>query len=123
MFYKKILELCKNKGISPSKLMTDLSMSKANIDRWQNGSIPQNSTIKKIADYFNVSTDYLLNGELAITEEIKQSNQQPLFTAEDVELLLKIKNLSSTERKEVESFVQFKELKESKKKTATTIAT
>lgn len=118
MFYEKILLLCKSRGISPSKLMVNLKMSKSNIGRWESGSIPQNRVIKRITEYFCVPADYF--DETEDKKEIIQS-QQPMFTQEDIEMLLKIKNLSSTKRKEVESFVDYQEsLDKSKDETSAT---
>jgi transcriptional regulator with XRE-family HTH domain len=66
MFYKHVLALCKRDGISITKMITTLKMSKSNIDSWQNGAVPRNSTLKKIADYFGVSVDYLVSDESSL---------------------------------------------------------
>ena len=60
MFWERIMQLCNKNGISASKLCEIIGLSNATATKWKNGSIPQNRTLKKIADYFNVSTDYLL---------------------------------------------------------------
>lgn len=59
MFWDKIIELCNDNGISPSKLCETLNFSNATATKWKNGATPHDSTLKKIADYFNVSIDYL----------------------------------------------------------------
>lgn len=38
-------------------------MSVRNVTKWKNGNTPKSDTVQKIADYFNVSTDYLLTGK------------------------------------------------------------
>lgn len=118
MFYEQVLHLCNKKGITVFALIREMGMSKANGTYWKNGKIPKFDTLKKVADYFNVTTDFLLTGN--DTPAVQPPTNQQLFTAEDIELLLKIKNLPPTERKEVESFVQFKEVK---KEMSATIAT
>jgi len=60
MFYEQVSSLCAKKGISLSKLISDLDMSTSNGDSWKKGSIPRNSTLKKIADYFDVTIESLL---------------------------------------------------------------
>jgi len=117
MFYNQVSILCKRNKISISKMATTIGLSKSNVTRWKEGVVPKSDTVQKIADYFNVTTDYLLTGS---DTPAPPPADKPLFTAEDIELLLKIKNLPPTERKEVESFVQFKE---AKKETVATIAT
>jgi len=55
-----IRKLCKDKGISVTSLEEQLGFS--------NGSLTKNNSIRsdrlqKIAEYFNVTVDYLVNGE------------------------------------------------------------
>ena len=66
MLYSRYLELCKENGIAPSTLATQLGFSKNAYSRWkdsaeENGGIVslRSETLLKIADYFNVSIDYL----------------------------------------------------------------
>ena len=48
-------------GISRNKMLTDLQIAKNSFNNWaKRGTIPSGDVIVKIADYFNVSTDYLL---------------------------------------------------------------
>ena len=49
------------KKVSQIKLAIDLNMSQNNISRYENGEREADyATLIKIADYFNVSIDYLL---------------------------------------------------------------
>ena len=49
------------KKVSQIKLAMDLNMSQNNISRYENGEREADyATLIKIADYFNVSIDYLL---------------------------------------------------------------
>ena len=57
----RLRDLRKSKGISQLKLAMDLSMSQNSISRYETGSHEADyATLIKIADYFNVSIDYLL---------------------------------------------------------------
>lgn len=47
-----------NKKITP--VVLELGLSAGSIARWKKGTVPDGNTICKIADYFNVSADYLL---------------------------------------------------------------
>lgn len=60
MFWNNFLILCARKGVSPSRACADLGLSNATATKWKNGATPRQHTLKKIADYFNVSTDLLL---------------------------------------------------------------
>lgn len=68
MFWNKFQTLCKEKGVSPTQAAKELSISPGTVSEWKKGRVPQNSTIKKIAEYFNVSIKYLTN-EDEITEK------------------------------------------------------
>ena len=44
---------------SPSKVLRELKMSTALYSQWKNsGQVPRDTTLRKLADYFNVSVDY-----------------------------------------------------------------
>ena len=57
----RILFLISEKGISANRLSLDLRLSNSAITDWKKGRAkPSTDAINKIADYFDVSTDYLL---------------------------------------------------------------
>ena len=57
----RLKEIRKSKGISQLKMAMDLNMSQNTISRYETGERePGISELIKIADYFNVSVDYLL---------------------------------------------------------------
>lgn len=63
MFWNNYVSLCAKQGESPNAVAKSLSIASGTVTNWKNGAIPQNSTLKKISDYFGVTTDYLLNGD------------------------------------------------------------
>ena len=57
----KLQELRKSKGISQLKLAMDLNLNQNSISRYETGERePGLAELVKIADYFSVSIDYLL---------------------------------------------------------------
>ena len=57
----RLKQLRKTKGISQLKLALDLSMNQNSISRYESGTREADyATLIKLADYFNVSIDYLL---------------------------------------------------------------
>lgn len=57
----RLKELRISKGISQLKLAMDLSMNQNSISRYENGQREADyATLIRIADYFDVSIDYLL---------------------------------------------------------------
>ena len=63
MFYDTFLSLCMERGVKPTTVTTELGLSNATATHWkQRGTTPNGKTLQMIADYFGVSTDYLLTG-------------------------------------------------------------
>ena len=57
----RLKEIRKSRGISQLKLAMDLSMTQNSISRYESGVREADyATLIKIADYFDVSLDYLL---------------------------------------------------------------
>lgn len=59
MFSDRLKNLREEKGIKQLDLATFLEVSVQNISYYERGREPNYDTLKKIADYFNVTTDYL----------------------------------------------------------------
>lgn len=58
---KMIKELRLAHGLNQVQFGEKLSVSKQTVSNWENGNIqPSIDMLVKIADYFNVSTDYIL---------------------------------------------------------------
>lgn len=60
MFYENLLKLCQEQGEEATPLLKKLDISTGGLANWRNGVTPGGKTLSKIADYFNVSVDYLL---------------------------------------------------------------
>ncbi|MCC2250536.1 helix-turn-helix domain-containing protein [Virgibacillus sp. AGTR] len=56
---ERVKKLCKERGITVAKLEEELEIPKNTIYQWKRIS-PSLDKLKSIADYFNVSIDYLL---------------------------------------------------------------
>lgn len=69
MLNAKIKELRTSHGLSQVELGNELSVTKQTVSNWENNNIqPSVEMLVKIADYFSVSTDFLLgrNNEITI---------------------------------------------------------
>ena len=63
-FSEKMKELRKDKGLSQLQLSKELEYSRESICAWENGTRePSFDTLILIAQYFGVTTDYLLGLE------------------------------------------------------------
>lgn len=101
--YDIIKTLCKKKGISVSFLEKELRFSNASISKWKK-SEPGAESIKKVADYFGVTVDYLISGESGeesheyyLNEETAKLAQE-MFEDEDMRSLFDMKRNMPPER-------------------------
>ncbi len=63
-FGKKIKKLRKEKRLSKKKLGNELNVSRKIVSKWEsNKLIPDTEILEKIADFFCVKTDYLINAK------------------------------------------------------------
>lgn len=68
MFFDNFVRLCEQKGVKPSRALTEAGVPKSAYSYWRteagagNDAKPTNQNAVKLAQYFNVSVDYLLTG-------------------------------------------------------------
>lgn len=55
--------MCKQKGVSKQRACIDCGLSRTAWNKWKAGAIPNGDAVQSLADYFGVTTDYLLTGE------------------------------------------------------------
>ena len=109
-FYDNLSELCKINGITVSGLLAELKMSASNKQKWQNGATVNSSVLMKIADYFNVSVDYLV-GLSDIPTPANSSHVLPLPSNFPSDLLPELKDYAD--------FLSFKATLHTKNKNST----
>lgn len=73
--FEIVKKLCQQRKISLAELENKLGFGKNSLYSWKNKT-PNGESLKKVADYFNVSTDYLLGRD----EPTKQNHN---FTVEE----------------------------------------
>lgn len=59
-FWNRLEKLMKEKQINQTEIAKLCNISNSTTTAWKKGFVPQRPTLKILADYFNVSTDYLL---------------------------------------------------------------
>lgn len=95
--YDLIKELAARKNISVAHLERTLELSNGSISKW-NTSNPNSEPLLKVANYFGVSTDYLLGR----TNNPKMVNEEPTLLAAHID-----DDLSDEEMQEVLQYIEF----------------
>ena len=76
----RIQQLLDERGITPSKMHEDLGFANSAMTMWiKRNSKPSADAIVKIADYFNVTTDYLLTGKERNSENVLSPDEAKLI--------------------------------------------
>lgn len=60
MFWDTFIDLCAKNGKKPNPVAKELGFGSSAVTHWKKGTAPSDISLKKIADYFGVSVDYLL---------------------------------------------------------------
>lgn len=82
MFYDNFVNLCNSVNKSPSAVVLEIGLQKSTVTRWKNGSMPTDATTHKVADYFGVSVDYLLDNEQK-EKPATQKSDEPEMSFDD----------------------------------------
>ena len=65
MFFSQLEKLCKERKTTPSTVGRELGYSMGSVGHWRKGNCPSGDKVVLFADYFGVTTDYLLKGDSA----------------------------------------------------------
>lgn len=99
---KRIKTLCDSKKTNFAELEREIGISNGQIRRW-NDSSPKAENIQKVADYFNVSVDYLLGRtESKEIETIAAHHDGEDWTEEELEEIEQFKAFVKAKRKQQE---------------------
>ena len=76
MFYEVFKSLCEKNNTTPTTVAKKLELSTAMPTNWKKGQTPNGETLIKIADYFNVSVDFLLGRTNNVKEDERSISQK-----------------------------------------------
>lgn len=112
VLYNRIDDLCKKNRITVTLMCKDTGISRAALSDLKFGRSQTLSiaTINKVAKYFNVSVDDLLNPKksyaLGETDDL-QASDRPQPSELDLQILQKLGQLSEEDRLRAEQFIDF----------------
>lgn len=105
MFKQNFIRLCNKKGVAPTVVCQQVGLSNAAFSCWTDSSVPRQSTLLKISEYFGVSVEELLSDpkekDPIKQEEFDEANE---FLAQ---IAQEIKSLDDEGRKELENYVAY----------------
>ena len=106
MFWERFVQLCAERNTKPNPVAKELGISSGAVTNWKNGAVPQSATLKRIADYFGVSTSYLLGivddpDPIALIDPSKKS--PPIIEMIDEAM----KDLSEEDLEDLNKYIDF----------------
>lgn len=106
-FYERFEMLCKDKGLRPQsdEIIEMTGVSSPAITGWKKGSAPKADALIRIATYFNVSIDYLL--EKTDQKEKPSGDKTERLSDMHREIMERLSTLSPEKLREAESYIDF----------------
>jgi transcriptional regulator with XRE-family HTH domain len=98
MFKTIFINLCNEKGESPSAVCRNVGITPATFSGWTEETVPRQATLHRIANYFGVSVDYLLTG---------QKETPTVSDGLDDEILMLYSQLPPDKRKQADDYLRF----------------
>ena len=105
--YEIYQQLLDEKGLKNSDVSRGANVSNMTLSDWKNGkTVPKTSTIKKIAEFLDVSVDYLTCGKEIDNKEMARIDIE--LAKQDIETknyMLKFAKLESEKKKQIMSLI------------------
>lgn len=102
MFYDVFEKLCTEKGIKPGRAADEIGISRATVTNWKkNGYSPRRDILKKIAQYFGVSVDLLLD-----QSEQKENPDLQKTEADDDDFVVLARHMQKIPEKERQRIIK-----------------
>lgn len=107
MIMDRIEKLCADRGISLRQLSAAVGLSTATFTGWKRGAKPNNANLKKIADHFGVTVDWLLSDEDLPTkwEPVVESDAFLPLSSREKQILEMYRDLSEMGRLTVDTTI------------------
>lgn len=103
MFYDRFIELCKQKGVSPTRAALEAGISKSLVSKWKSNAAkePSPEVLRKIADYFGISPYEVLEAkeEKSLDSEDQELNEylEMLRTRPEMKMMFQLANGATKE--------------------------
>jgi len=66
IFFERFYQLCRQNGTTPNAIAPNIGASSGSITAWKKGAMPRSHMVKRIAEYFGVSVDYLMGYDVFV---------------------------------------------------------
>ena len=103
MFWNNFIDLCVNNSTTPNAVAKELSIASGAVTKWKNGAVPHQTTLLKIANYFDVTVE-----ELIADKKEKVPPELPAGLDEkDIKIISNLMTLNGEDKELALSYMQF----------------
>lgn len=109
MYYQNFEELCKQRNIKPNKVSKETGVSTATLTSWKQGKYtPKPNKLKLIADFFNVSLEFLMRNEDVQWNPSEQTiNYTISLSEEEQDLLMEYRKADDTQKEMIRRILAY----------------
>ena len=106
-FYKKYISLCAKANKSPSAIAEAIGLSRTSPNGWKKGNKPKDTTLEKLATYFDVPASYFSedNASFENNEKSAMNDTFEMASAEE-KMDLAARLISSLTEEQQAAFIQ-----------------
>ena len=120
MFKERFVKLCADKGMSPAAVCKEIGLSNSVYSKWTDSTIPRQTVLVKLSDFFGVSVAYL-KGEEDIIETTPVVLDMNALSSQEQTLISLFRETTEEGRLEmISAFMEIKSKIEKKDTGATT---
>lgn len=103
MFWKNFVDLCVKNSTSPNAVAKELSIASGAVTKWKNGSVPHQTTLTKIATYFNVTVEELISEQKETLPAEILAGRDEL----DIKIINRLLELSDEQKIQALTYMEF----------------
>lgn len=76
MFWENYVRLCREVNKSPNRVAEEIGFSSPSVTQWKKGSVPRSTNLHKIAEYFGVTVESLLEDGMVRQVDIPERDKK-----------------------------------------------
>lgn len=96
MFWERFYQLCLENNKKPNPVAKELQIASSTVSQWKNGAIPNGETLVKIANYFEVSIDFLLG--ISDLKRIPSGKDKKTYDSDDLKIIDAFQSLTEDQK-------------------------
>ena len=103
MFWDIFIKLCNEHNTKPNPVAKQLGISSGAVTKWKSGATPNDTTLYKIADYFNVSIEHLKGQEEKYSQDSESLREFVIYHRDGKNI---VKRFSPEQIKAIHAFLE-----------------